>query len=87
MSDKPQPFLHEDLPESSNVEDRRDPGYRPPRPTMAEMTEAAERERRERDPTLPDSDLARQAGVHHIGQRGGVAGLLTALAAMFFAKR
>lgn len=83
-SDKRQPFVLDGLPESQNVEDRRAPGYRHPSPpTMVQMTEDAERERRERDMTLHESELAKSLGAHQVASgRYGVVGLVASLFAM-----
>ena len=57
-----------DIPESENIEDRRDPKWKPKQKTMAEMTADADKERKERDPTLQQSELGMRLGRDDIGK-------------------
>lgn len=80
-SDKRQPFVYEDLPESQNVADRRG---QPEPQTLQEHIDRAQREPQpERGPPDVDSDLAKSLGAHQVASgRYGVVGLLTAFFAM-----
>jgi len=87
VSRRRQNFVWEDLPESApgRIEDRTAPDYaEPPPPTMAELTERADRERRERDLTLPNSDLAQALGAGDIGKLGR---MILAIASLFGRQR
>lgn len=86
-----QNFRWEDLPESENVEDRTAPDYvAPPPPTMAEMTERADQDRKTYGRPRED-DLSRALGGDDLapGRGGGgvVLGLLRLVALLTGGRR